>query len=163
MEIWKDIKGYEGLYQVSNEGRIFSVINSIFLKPIENNGYYTVSLYKNKKPSINNIHRLVAEAFIPNPNNLPCVNHKNEIKTDNKVNNLEWCTYQYNNTYNNKAKKIAIKESVQIKQYDLNGHFIKEWINAVEASKKLNILPTSINNCLKGRSKTSGGYIWKFK
>ena len=105
MEIWKDIKGYEGLYQVSNEGRIFSVINSIFLKPIENNGYYTVSLYKNKKPSINNIHRLVAEAFIPNPNNLPCVNHKNEIKTDNKVNNLEWCTYQYNNTYNNKAKK----------------------------------------------------------
>ena len=97
-EIWKDIPNYEGLYQVSNLGNIKSLFRyKKILKPIKNTlGYLKVSLYKNKKIKVFSIHRLVAETFIPNPNNLPEINHKDGNKGNNNVENLEWCTRQQN-------------------------------------------------------------------
>lgn len=110
-EIWKDVKGYEGLYQVSNLGRVCSlerqtydtvrkyirkVRKRILKQALPKLGYYSVQLTKNGKQKSFRVHVLVAAAFLPNPNNFPVINHKNAIKTDNRVENLEWCTYQHN-------------------------------------------------------------------
>lgn len=117
-EIWKDIKGYEGLYQVSNIGRVKSlkrhrrgsgkelVCVNEKIKALQDNGhgYMTTTLYQNNKGQVVYIHRLVAVAFISNPNNLPCVNHINEDKSNNSASNLEWCSYEYNNNYGTKPK-----------------------------------------------------------
>lgn len=123
-EIWKPIMGYEGLYEVSNLGNVKSVeryvksshrgyvgyrkLNSKLLKPTVNKwGYRTLSLRKDNKYTAVRINRLVAQAFIPNPDNLPCVNHKDENKLNDAANNLEWCTYKYNNNYGDRNKKIS--------------------------------------------------------
>ena len=125
VEIWRDIPEYEGLYQVSNMGQVKSLNryvrgnsnSKMFKKGIllkfssDKDGYLTVGLHKDKKQKLMKIHRLVALAFLENPENLPCINHKNEIKTDNRVENLEWCTYQYNATYN----EIHIKRGKKLK------------------------------------------------
>ena len=123
-EIWKDKKDYEGLYQVSNLGRAKSLINNKgqyrekILKHNIRNGYPSVTLCKNKKLKSFTIHRLVAEAFIPNPNNLPCVNHKDENRLNNFFNNLEWCTYSYNINYGTGLKRRSITQSKPVLQYD---------------------------------------------
>ena len=123
-EIWKDIEGYEGLYQVSNMGRVKSVERTIWnsgkgcyktvheriLKAeINNSGYLLVGLSKGGKVKLCSIHRLVAEAFIPNIDNLPCINHKDENKVNNHMENLEWVTYKENNNYGTHNEKIAEK------------------------------------------------------
>lgn len=105
LEKWLDVVGYEGLYEVSNYGRVRSVYTKRVLSPGLSQGYFYVALYKDKKRSNKQVHRLVAEAFIPNPNNFPIINHKDEVKTNNMVENLEWCSYAYNNTYNGLAVK----------------------------------------------------------
>ena len=119
MEEWKSIPGYEGLYEVSSYGRVRSLEKSyirkngvmdhkpeIILRPKNNGtGYFTVCLYKNKIHKYYLIHRLVAQAFIPNPDNLSEVNHKDEDKSNNRVENLEWCTHQYNLNYNDVQKR----------------------------------------------------------
>ena len=111
-EVWKDIQDYEGFYQVSNLGRIKSLGNSKtrkekILKPIYHKQYYQITLSKNNIRIQYRVHRLVAEAFIPNPDNLPQVNHKDEDKTNNYVDNLEWCDALYNNNYKDKGKRIS--------------------------------------------------------
>ena len=117
-EVWKDISGYEGLYQVSNYGRILSLKfnhkenNARVLKPIYVRGYLCVNLYKNKIIKMAKIHRLVAEAFIPNPKKLPEINHKSENKTENYVGNLEWCDSKYNNNYGTKVKRAIETKNV---------------------------------------------------
>lgn len=127
MEIWKDIKGYEGKYQVSNYGNVKSLprtrkakFNSvsykqeIILKPkTANNGYLLVNLYIESKRVMFSIHRLVALTFIDNPNNYPVINHKNGIKTDNRVENLEWCTQSHNRIHalENNLAKVAKGET----------------------------------------------------
>lgn len=123
MEIWKDIVGYEGRYQISNMGRIRSVARVVtwkngsvktyksrIMKTNKRGEYIGVSLYKDYKSKDFMVHRLVAEAFIPNPNNLPFVNHIDEDKLNNVVDNLEWCTRQYNNNYGRRNEKISIKQ-----------------------------------------------------
>lgn len=109
-EIWKDIPNYENLYQISNRGRVKSLHNrhknKKYLKPCPTSkGYMSVSLCKNHTQKSFHIHRLVAENFIPNPNNYPCINHIDENKENNDISNLEWCTYQYNNTYGHRIEK----------------------------------------------------------
>lgn len=106
MEIWKDIIGFEDLYQVSNCGVVRHKKFNHILKPRDNRGYKVVVLCKNNKHYNKSVHRLVAGAFIPNPENLPCVNHKNEVKDDNRVENLEWCDVKYNTNYGTGIKRM---------------------------------------------------------
>lgn len=162
-EIWKDIPGYNGLYQVSNLGRVYSNYYNRLLTPELNKGYLRVSLSKDKKAKHYLIHRLVALAFIDNPMNLPYVNHKNEIATDNRADNLEWCDTAYNNNYGTRIIKAAKKKSIIVLQYDLDGNFIREWESAADASRKLNITSGKICAVCKGIRKSTNGYKWRYK
>lgn len=169
IEIWKDIKGYEGIYQVSNYGRVKSLHNKFGNKELimklnkKYNGYYQVRLKNNGESKDVSIHRLVALHFIPNPENKPQVNHINEDKSDNRAENLEWCTSSYNNTYGTRIERVKSKVSKPVLQYDLNGNFIKEYLSLVEASKQNNFSAGNICNCCYGRYSQANGYIWKYK
>ena len=138
MEIWKDIKNFEGLYQVSNLGRVKSLprtINKRKCKEIiktatlSNKGYYRLSLCKNGTTKYYAIHRLVAEAFVPNPNNFPIVNHKDTNRTNNNANNLEWCTYKYNSNYGNVRAKRLISKAILYLDKEKNQNIIEELEN----------------------------------
>ena len=183
MEIWKDIQGYDGKYQVSNLGRIKSLylINRQATIPREKilkfghnkQGYPHVNLYKNNKKSKSlSVHRIVAIHFIPNPNNYPVINHRNGIKTDNRVENLEWCTQQNNiqqsfkngqqkPTWTNKKGKDC-PNSIKVNQYDLQDNFIKKWNCLKEVERELNIYATGISKCCRNLQKTAGGYKWRY-
>ena len=156
-EIWKDIKGYEGLYEVSNLGNVKNIKGLILKNYSDKNGYLRVYLYNNFKRKTCMVHRLVAEAFLDNPNNYPQVNHKNEDKSCNTVDNLEWCNVKYNCNYGKRNEKIKKK----VIQYDKKNNLIKEWNCVTEAENKLNI--SHISSCCKNKRKTAGGYVWKYK
>lgn len=169
-EIWKPILNYEGLYEVSNWGRIksFKFGKERILKPGTNKyGYLIVILCKNGKVKHFYVHRLVAEAFIPNPHNYPCVNHKDECKTNNNVNNLEWCTYTYNNNYGTKIERISKNRDTSkyfkpILQYTLDGVFVREWKSIAEAGRN-GFNQGHITDCCRGVRKTHKGFIFKYK
>ena len=129
------------------------------LKPDIKNGYYYVNLYKNGTPRHYYVHRLIAEAFIPNPNNKPEINHKNGVKTDNRIANLEYCTAKENVIHAYKTK--LNKRAKQILQYKSQGNFIKSWASMREAETQLKVY--HICDCCKGKRLTAGGYIWRYK
>lgn len=157
MEIWKDIKGYENLYQVSTYGNIKSYYRNKILKPkIDKDGYCLINLYKNKICKTFKIHRLVAQHFINNPNGYKEINHINEIKSDNHLVNLEWCTHKYNNNYKNKNATT----SKPVNQYDLQGNFIRSYKSTLEAKRLTGV--NNISGCCLGKLKTSGGFIWRY-
>lgn len=170
-EIFRDVKGYEGLYQISNLGNIKSLQKSRrlnkkerLLTPYKNkNGYLWVVLSKDKKLKRYSIHRLVASAFIDNPNNYPQVNHKDENKSNNRVSNLEWCDCKYNNGYGTKKERLSKIKSKPILQYSKQGDFIKRWNNTLEIERELNIYHNLISKCCKGQFKNAGGYVWKYE
>lgn len=163
MEIWKNVKDYEGLYQVSNLGRVKRVSYNKILKPSCNKyGYLIVGLYKNGKSKSHYIHRLVANEFITNPNNLPCINHMDENKFNNTVENLEWCTHKYNSNYGTAAKRMGIKHRKKVIQISLSGKIINVWNSIIDAVKKTNTNYGDISACCKNKRKTAGGYIWKY-
>lgn len=174
-EIWKDIKEYQGKYQVSNLGKIRTLIKwdlnkRKYIATIKNiklrkdkDGYILVDLHKNNKTKTFKVHRLVAEAFISNPNNYPQINHKNEIKNDNRVENLEWCSNEYNARYGTKNQRAAKKNKKKVLQYDLKGNFIEEYSSLTEAGSKNNMNITNISAVCIGKAKTSYGYIWRYK
>ena len=148
----RDVKGYEGLYGITSCGKVWSYKNERFLKPYaNNNGYLGVALSKNGKAKQFLVHRLVAEAYIPNPNNLPQVDHIDNDKTHNYVNNLQWITGRDN------VRKGRIKP---ILQFDLNGNFIREWESAIDVGREVR---SNICMCLKGKYKQALGYIWRYK
>ena len=166
-EEWKDIQGYEGLYQVSNKGRVKSTRNNIILKPmISDKGYYHVDLYNKDNRKSCKVHRLVAQAFIPNPNNYPVINHKDENTINNQVSNLEWCTAQYNHDYgtrNERAiKHMAEAISVPIVQLSLNYELIKYWGSASSVNIP-GIEHQHIAECCSGKIRTYKNYRWLYK
>lgn len=160
-EYWKPIKGYEGLYMVSNWGRVKSIKfgKERILKPVTNSsGYLLVGLYKNNIEKKYSVHRLVAEAFIPNPYNLPQVNHRDENKLNNNVDNLEWCTNEYNINYGTRTERY----SKPVLQYTLDGEFVGEWPSARECGRN-GFNQGSVSACCRGKLKTHRGFIWKYK
>ena len=125
---WKDIKNYENIYKVNKNGKIINIKrNKIRKSRIDKYGYERIILNKNNKKQNLLVHRLVAEAFIPNPNNLPQINHKDENKQNNNVNNLEWCTQKYNCNYGtkNERAKLKISQANKGKHYSINTEFKK--------------------------------------
>lgn len=187
-KLWVDIPNYEGLYKISNYGEVLSLGNGgfsrykgkeILMKPRKNRyGYLYINLSKNGVKKSYTIHRLVIKSFIPNPDNLPCVNHKDECKTNNFVGtpennftdgNLEYCSYKYNTNYgsciNRRCDKTRNdpKRSKQVIQYTLDGEFVKEWPSLTEIERELGWHRTGITPCINGKTKQAYGYIWKFK
>ena len=159
IEEWRDIENYEN-YQVSNLGNVKNKItNKILKQQIRRSGYCDVGLYSKERnqPKIFKVHRLVAKAFLPNPNNYPILNHKDENRTNNNANNLEWCTYQYNNTYGT----VNDKKRKRVLQFDSDNNFIREYESVVEASKYCNIFENSISRSCRTHYK-AGGYIFKY-
>ena len=121
----KKISGFDN-YLIDEEGNVFSIKRGIYLKPVSNRGYPCVALYKDGKRYDKKVHRLVAEAFIPNPNNLPQVNHKDENPNNCKVENLEWCDAKYNNSYGTRLERVSSSRGKKVCQYSLDGKLIKE-------------------------------------
>ena len=181
IEIWKNIKNYEGYYQVSNFGNIkslsrFGQRTERVLKPAKSSrGYLQVSLFKNCVCKHIHVHRLVAEAFIENINNFPEINHKDENKENNKVENLEWCTSKYNSNYGQRNNRInTIIKGNPVLQYSMNGDFIKEYSSAFVAKKETKIDNSLIIKACEGKyydNRTNkyysvnhaGGFKWKYK
>ena len=153
----KDIKNYEGLYAVTSCGKVWSYKRKKFLVPKHSvKGYLFVSLWKDGVFKTKLIHRLVAEAYIPNPNNMPQINHRDENKENNCLQNLEWCDAKYNNNYGTRNDKIK----KPILQFTLDGEFVREWPSASDVSKEIQ---SNIVSCLKGKRKSACGYIWRYK
>lgn len=170
-EVWKDVKGYEGLYQVSSLGRVKSFRQwarahkpqEYILKPsLINSGYHVVTLYRGAKREKFQVHRLVAITFIPNSDNLPCVNHKDENKLNNAANNLEWCTYTYNNNYGTARIRTIETTAKPIQQFTLDGHLLAVYTSVGIAAKLLNIPRGTIKTWLATTGQ-GNGYIWKYK
>ena len=177
-EIWKDIQGYEGKYQVSNLGNVKSL--NYLRKRIEHllglysrRGYLCVVLSKNGIHKNFSVHRLTAQAFIENPENLPQVNHIDDNKLNNRVENLEWCTAKYNSNYGThnermlKTKKLRNCETYAriVSQFTLDGKFVKEYNSITEAERCTGIKRGNICYCCKNIKgyKSAGGFKWKYK
>ena len=154
-ENWKDIEGYQGLYQISDKGRVKSLYfgKERILKPGNNGqGYLHVILCKNGKMKYYKVHRLVCQTFIPNPNNLPEVNHKDENKENNSVHNLEWCSSKYNINYGTHNQRSAEKRSKPVLQFTKDGIFVNEWKSTIDVQKNLGYACGHISNCCNGKT-----------
>lgn len=182
-ENWKDIKNYEGLYQISNFGRIKSLkkwcgnkyvqkwtkCEKILKQAKHYHGYKYVILSKNKETKKEYVHRLVARAFLNNDNEYKEINHKDGNKQNNCVENLEWCDRSWNVSHSYKSGLLVPKRSKNnvlskaVIQYDKNGSFIKKWDCIKDVFRELNIKDISITKCCKNQQKTAGGYIWKYE
>jgi hypothetical protein len=177
------IKNYEGIYEIHSSGQVWSIKrfdsqNKLwggrFLKLHDNNsGYKKVILTKKGKQKKLYIHRLVAQSFIPNPDNLPCVNHKDGNPANNDISNLEWCSYSENIKHSfdflgrkgvmtNKFGKDHNRSKTYL-QLDINGNLIKEWYSSYEIQRELGILQQNISKVCKGQRKSAGGFIWQYK
>lgn len=177
-EIWKNIPNFEG-YKISNYGRVknnklwtgkmYIQKETILKCSIANNGYLRVTLMKDGQAKYKNVHRLVAEAFIPNPNNYDIINHIDGNRANSNVNNLEWCTQKHNMREASKIGRMKGKRgtnnyrSKAVIQYDLYGNFIKEWDYMTKITEELGYDYTCISRCCNGTYKKSHGYIWKYK
>lgn len=169
-EIWKDIKGYEGLYQISNWGEVKSfqkwkkagcpseyILRHALLK----NGYHTVMLYKGGTKKKFLVHRLVASAFIPNPYNLPHINHIDEDVSNNRADNLEWCTPLYNNCYGTARFRAMITSGTPVVQKLINGQVLAIYITTTVAQEITGISRKEIAACVRGDLATAGGFVWE--
>lgn len=180
-EIWKNVVGYEGLYQISSLGRVRRVGGKILKSTRFSKGYFHVNLCCNGKYKSKQIHRLVAQAFIPNPNNLPIVNHKDENPSNNTVENLEWCTVSYNLGYGTANKRreetILRRNSMEVAQkkssernrpkarravvrLDCNGNYIDEFPSISDAQKKTQCW--NISRICRGLRPQNGNYVWLY-
>lgn len=187
-EIWKDIDGFENIYQVSNLGRVCSKTRrqgnryylGKILKPSDNgHGYLHITLANRGKRYQRYLHRLVAQAFLPNPYNYPEINHKDENTKNNQVNNLEWCTAKYNSNYKNHGLHVSqgSKNSIQkhiaciqngmktakpVIQLTLDGQIVKYWASMGQAAKQGKFRRRNIRRCCEGEFKQYKGYKWQY-
>lgn len=190
-EIWKDIDGYNGLYQVSNLGRVkslekkclsrngkYRVNKEKILKLYTNSkdGYIRVGLWKNNKHHSFTLHKIVAQTFIDNYDNKPCIDHINGDRTDNRVENLRWVTHKENNNnpitkkrHSTNHPKVFLgilgknnPSSIPVLQFTKDGELVKKWDCIRDIQRELNIGNSGITKCCKGKCKTAGGYIWKY-
>lgn len=171
-EIWIDVPNFEGLYQVSNTGKVksfrksskYGCQNEYILKPsLANNGYYQVTLYhKDRSKQKFQLHRLVASCFIPNPNKLPQINHKDENPSNNCVDNLEWCTAAYNNAYGTAKLRSIITKSKMVDQFLPSGQFLARYICASIAEQFTGTPRHLINQCCNGNAESAHGYLWRY-
>ena len=171
-EVWRDIEGFEGLYQVSDQGRVKSLERKVkhwcggeriqkerILKPsMDKDGYLLVTLCAGGKPKTLKVHRLVCEAFHENPDNKPQVNHINEDKTDNRACNLEWCTCKQNVNHGSRNERV----SKPVGQYSLDGKLIKLWPSTMEAERQAGFNHGNISEVANGNRKTAHGFIWRY-
>lgn len=173
-EVWKDIQEYEGFYQVSSLGRIrslnrivrnrlgFTMAKGKVLAGVSRNGYLRVQLFKEGKWKNYPIHRLVAIAFLDNPNSMPEVNHKNENKEDNRVDNLEWCDRKQNCNYGTRTKRLSEKLSKKVLQLTIDGKLIANFKSTAEVFRVLGFRSSCISECCNGIRATAYGYKWKY-
>lgn len=186
-EIWKDIEGYEGLYQISSYGRVKSLnyqnrgVERVLVPKCNNSGRLWVELARDKKRKPMLIHRLVGMAFIPNPNNYPQINHIDENPKNNCVDNLEWCTAEYNiqyslhsprrhqlngerkhRGYKKKTDRVYKKRTQRIVQLDLSGNVVRVWDNLVSIRHETGWNDWHIEECCKGNRHKAKGYIWRY-
>lgn len=181
-EEWRDVVGYEGFYEVSNMGRVRSVkrfvngrwglrpFKGVVLKTSNRTKgskfspfyYQGVNLHKNGEAKNMHVHRLVAEAFIPNPYNFPIVNHIDENPSNNRAENLEWCTQKQNQNHGTLPERRRQLGYRKVNQYTLDGSFVKQYQSVIDASIAMGVVHSSISNACKGYSGTSGGYLWRY-
>lgn len=183
IEEWKDCVGFEPFYEVSNTGKIRSVAvyshkyQRILKRPVPKlkiqettkDGYQRVGICFYGKHFHCAVHRLVAQAFIPNPNGFPCINHKDENTQNNNVENLEWCTWKYNSNYGTLPKRISERMQANhptakiVFQYSIDGKFLKSYCSANEASRMIgSVSGDMITRACRGQAKTAGGYKWSY-
>lgn len=182
-EEWRPVKGFEGIYEVSNLGRVRGIDRKIVLKTgrvmpwkgrerkkvLDHRGYLRVMLSNGEKREHSRlVHRMVAEAFIPNPGNLPEVNHKDENKTNNRVDNLEWCTHRANSRYGSRGARIGAwhlqnsPRRTPINQLDMDGNYLQTFPSQGQAARQVNGSQGTIHMALSGRRKSAYGYRWEY-
>lgn len=177
-EQWKPIKGHEGAYEVSNLGRVRSLDRYrkaaygkiAFIRGVEvairkNNtsDYMVVRLSDSGRQVHALVHRLVAQAFIPNPHNLPQVNHKDEDKSNNRADNLEWCDQYYNNHYGTAIERSAVTRGRKVVQCDLDGNEIARYNSAREAARAIGKSQAAISRACTGEYKSAYGFLWRYE
>ena len=171
------------MYEVDTDGRVFSKYKNRYMNPSRHkNGYLFVDLFVTSKiHKVLSVHRLIAKAFIPNPKNLPCVNHKDENPSNNSVDNLEWCTHKYNSNYgtcierrvahtdySSEIRKITSSEngkklSKPVLQYSKDGVFIAEYKSTMDVEREFGYNNSHISACAIGHRKSAYGFIWRYK
>lgn len=170
---WKPIEKYNGLYMISDEGQVFSVRSNRLLntKP-QPNGYVRTEINIDGEVYRDLVHCLVAEAFIPNPNNYPIINHKDENPSNNRADNLEWCTYKYNSNYGTCIERRVLHTEYkrggdktgakEVWQFDLEGDFINKYPSCADAELVTGVNRKDISKCALGRLKYAGKYVWSY-
>ena len=175
-EVWRDIEGYEGLYQISDQGRVKSLerkfigkigreryVKECFLKPgADRGGYLRVGLCDGEKRKTFKVHRLVCEAFHENPDSKPQVNHINEIKTDNRASNLEWATARENSNFGTRTERLGKAQSKPVGQYTLDGDLVKVWQSTSEVERQTGFSQGNISLAANGKYKQVYGFRWKY-
>ena len=182
-DIWFDIPGFKNIYQISRSGHVLALEktlkssrgNGIVLRKQklikdrpDKDGYRIISLSKNKEAFTLKIHRLLGIVFIDNPENKPQINHKNRIKYDNNLSNLEWVTQSENmlHSYRNGTRKSIMNGmnpySKTVYKYDLNKNLIDVYLSASDAGRKNKLIPTNISKCCRLKKGTCGGFIWEY-
>ena len=160
VETFVKVVGFEN-YEVSNLGRVRNIKSGIVLKPqLRRDGYLMQGLWKNNKKKHLLLHRIVAIAFIDNPDEKPCVNHIDENKTNNDLSNLEWCTIRENINHGTRTKRSAEKRSKKVVQLDLDDNVLNEFKSMVQAERETGVPRSNISSCCNGKLKSSGGFKW---
>lgn len=172
LEVWKDIEGYEGFYQISTLGNVRSldrevkgrgyIKGQILKHKIDRNGYHFVSLCKNGEGGNFSVHRLVAIHFIPNPNNFPEVNHLDENKNNNRITNLAWCTRTQNMSHGTLPYRCRRYKNKPVVQFTLHGEFVRRYEITTD-TKEFGFQPSHVQDCARGVRKTHKGYMWKYE